>query len=146
MNKTELLKQALQSRILILDGAMGSMIQTYQLSEADFRGRRFAAHPYDLQGNNEILNLTQPDIVRAIYTAFAAGASLLGVARALSGVPMLAPGDEGLVRIEEQQGQLVIRSFPDTVGLVDSASRLSLAEDCLIVEGSEGRWALTLST
>ena len=70
MSKTELLKQALQSRILILDGAMGSMIQTYFLGEADFRGERFAEHPHDLQGNNEILNLTQPDIIRAIYTAY----------------------------------------------------------------------------
>jgi 5-methyltetrahydrofolate--homocysteine methyltransferase len=70
MNNTEQLKQALQSRILILDGAMGSMIQTYFLGEADFRGERFAEHPYDLQGNNEILNLTQPDIIRAIYTAY----------------------------------------------------------------------------
>lgn len=62
------------------------------------------------------------------------------------GAALLAPGDEGLVRIAEQQGQLVIRSYPDTVGLVDSASRLSLAEDCLIVEGRDGRWALTLDT
>ncbi|MBK9051970.1 MAG: homocysteine S-methyltransferase family protein, partial [Chloroflexi bacterium] len=78
MNKTEQLKQALQSRILILDGAMGSMIQTYFLSEADFRGERFTDHPYDLQGNNEILNLTQPDIIRAIYTAYLqAGADII---------------------------------------------------------------------
>ncbi len=78
MNKTEQLKQALQSRILILDGAMGSMIQTYFLGEADFRGERFTDHPYDLQGNNEILNLTQPDIIRAIYTAYLqAGADII---------------------------------------------------------------------
>lgn len=78
MNKTDQLKQTLQSRILILDGAMGSMLQTYQLGEADFRGERFAAHPLDLQGNNEILNLTQPEIIKAIYTAYLqAGADII---------------------------------------------------------------------
>ena len=50
----------LQRRILILDGAMGTMIQTYKLSEADYRGQRFANHGHDVKGNNELLVLTQP--------------------------------------------------------------------------------------
>lgn len=78
MKRTELLKQQLQERILILDGAMGSMLQQYQLTEADFRGQRFADWPRDLQGNNDLLCLTQPEIIRAIHTAYLeAGADII---------------------------------------------------------------------
>ncbi len=78
MTRTEQLKQALSERILVLDGAMGTMIQSYQLNEADFRGERFADWPRDLQGNNDILALTQPDIIRAIHLAYLeAGADML---------------------------------------------------------------------
>ena len=60
----------LQQRILVLDGAMGTMIQAQSLSEADFRGDRFKNHAMDLKGNNEILTLTQPDCIKAIHRAF----------------------------------------------------------------------------
>ncbi|HET6444568.1 MAG TPA: methionine synthase [candidate division Zixibacteria bacterium] len=70
MNRTELLVEQLKRRILVLDGAMGTMFQSYRLDEAGFRGDRFADHPIDLQGNNDLLNLTQPDIVRAIHSAY----------------------------------------------------------------------------
>lgn len=78
MDQTELLKQQLQERILIIDGAMGSLIQTYGLDEAGYRGERFANHPADVKGNNEILNLTRPDIIHAIHTAYLeAGADII---------------------------------------------------------------------
>ena len=78
MNRTQRLKTELQQRILVLDGAMGSLIQTYRLSEADFRGERFAGHPYDVKGNNDLLNLTRPDIIHAIHTAYLeAGADII---------------------------------------------------------------------
>jgi 5-methyltetrahydrofolate--homocysteine methyltransferase len=78
MDRIRLLKEQLEQRILVLDGAMGTMIQSYQLSEADFRGERFADHAKDLQGNNDLLNLTQPAIIRAIHTAYlAAGADII---------------------------------------------------------------------
>ncbi len=78
MNPTNLLKQELEKRILVMDGAMGTMIQTYQLDEAGFRGDQFADWPHDLKGNNDILSLTQPDIIRAIYTAYLeAGADII---------------------------------------------------------------------
>ena len=78
MDRIRFLKQQLEQRILILDGAMGTMIQSYRLSEADFRGERFADHPKDLQGNNDLLNLTQPAIIRAIHGAYlAAGADII---------------------------------------------------------------------
>jgi 5-methyltetrahydrofolate--homocysteine methyltransferase len=78
MNRTEQLKEQLQQRILILDGAMGTMIQSYRLNEAGFRGERFAGHPVDLQGNNDLLNITQPEIVKAIHLAYLeAGADII---------------------------------------------------------------------
>ena len=56
------LHELLSSRILVLDGAMGTMIQRHRLAEDDFRGARFASHGKDLRGNNDILVLTRPDV------------------------------------------------------------------------------------
>ena len=71
-------RQALSERILILDGAMGTMVQSYELTEDDYRGRRFADHPVELKGHHDLLSLTQPDTVRAIHDAyFAAGADIV---------------------------------------------------------------------
>ena len=65
-------------RIVVLDGAMGSMIQTYRLGEQEFRGALFAAHPHDLKGNNDILCLTRPDVIEEIHSAyFDAGADMV---------------------------------------------------------------------
>ena len=68
MQKTTLtqLQKSLQERILILDGAMGTMIQKYKLTEADFRGERFKESAVDLRGNNDLLTLTQPLLISAI--------------------------------------------------------------------------------
>ena len=72
------LEPLLARRILVLDGAMGTMIQTYGLGERDYRGDRFAAWPRDLKGNNDLLSLTQPNIIRAIHSAYLeAGADIL---------------------------------------------------------------------
>ena len=57
---------------MIIDGAMGTMVQSYNLKEVDFRGDRFKAHKSDLKGNNDILNLTQPDVVLDIHRAYLA--------------------------------------------------------------------------
>ena len=65
----------LEERILILDGAMGTMIQRHKLKEADFRGERFKNHSHDLQGNNDLLSLTQPDIIRDIHKEYLAAGS-----------------------------------------------------------------------
>ena len=76
--RTHLLRNLLSERILFLDGAMGTMIQTYQLAEKDYRGTRFAGWPSDLKGNNDLLTLTQPQIIKAIHLAYLeAGADLL---------------------------------------------------------------------
>ncbi|NBC01638.1 MAG: methionine synthase, partial [Bacteroidetes bacterium] len=72
------LRTLLNDRILVLDGAMGTMIQQHDLDEADFRGERFADVDEDLKGNNELLSLTRPDVIRGVHEAFLeAGADIL---------------------------------------------------------------------
>ncbi len=72
------LEPLLARRILVLDGAMGTMIQSYGLEELDYRGERFANWPRDLKGNNDLLSLTQPSIIRAIHAAYLdAGADIV---------------------------------------------------------------------
>ncbi len=76
--RIEALKRAAEERILILDGAMGTMIQRYKLGEDEYRGARFKDHPSDLKGNNDLLVLSQPEIIRAIHDAyFEAGADIV---------------------------------------------------------------------
>ena len=87
--RVQALQRALQERILIIDGAMGTMIQERRLAEADYRGQRFAAGhdanhehgegcAHDLKGNNDLLTLTRPDIVRAVHDAYLeAGADMI---------------------------------------------------------------------
>ncbi len=75
---TEALSAALRSRILVMDGAMGTMIQRHGLGEADFRGARFADWGQDVRGNSDLLSLTQPDLIRDIHLAYLeAGADLV---------------------------------------------------------------------
>ncbi|PTQ89595.1 methionine synthase [Agitococcus lubricus] len=77
-SRSDLLKNALQQRILIIDGAMGTMIQRYKLQEADYRGTRFADWPHDVKGNNDLLVLTKPNVIAEIHDAYcAAGADIL---------------------------------------------------------------------
>ncbi len=77
-HRTDLLNDLLTRRILMLDGAMGTMIQSYKLNEADYRGTRFADFPQDLKGNNDLLTLTQPQIIHAIHTSYLeAGADII---------------------------------------------------------------------
>jgi 5-methyltetrahydrofolate--homocysteine methyltransferase len=72
------LPELLRQRIVIIDGAMGTMIQREKLQEADFRGSRFANHPQDLKGNNDLLVLTRPDVIQKIHEQYlAAGADLI---------------------------------------------------------------------
>ena len=76
--KINQLEQELKKRILVLDGAMGTMIQQHKLSEEQFRGDRFADWPCDVKGNNDLLVLTQPEIIRDIHHQyFAAGADIV---------------------------------------------------------------------
>ncbi len=77
-NRTALLYSELEKRILILDGAMGTMIQSFKPEEADFRKGRFAGHPVALKGNNDVLNITRPDIIRNVHLQYLeAGADII---------------------------------------------------------------------
>jgi 5-methyltetrahydrofolate--homocysteine methyltransferase len=76
--RAQALPEILKTRIAILDGAMGTMIQRFKLSEADYRGERFKDFPKDVKGNNELLSLTRPDVIRDIHEGYlAAGADLI---------------------------------------------------------------------
>ncbi len=78
VSSKEILENALKQRILLLDGGMGTMIQSYHLQEHEYRGERFKNFPVDLKGNNDLLSLTQPQIVYEIHAGYlAAGADLI---------------------------------------------------------------------
>jgi len=77
-DNTALLTRLLDERILILDGAMGTMIQQHHLGEAEYRGACLAGHPHDVKGDNDLLVLTQPDVIRSIHNAYLeAGADII---------------------------------------------------------------------
>ena len=77
-NRTALLHKAIEERILILDGAMGTMLQQYKFTEEDFRGERFKDHPSPLKGNNDLLSITQPEAVKEVHRKyFLAGADIV---------------------------------------------------------------------
>ena len=89
--RAALLKQLLAERIVLLDGAMGTMIQSYKLSEADYRGERFADFPHDLRGNNDLLSLTQPEVIRSIHRAYLeAGSDIIETNTFNSNTPSMA--------------------------------------------------------
>jgi 5-methyltetrahydrofolate--homocysteine methyltransferase len=89
------LPEILAQRIVVLDGAMGTMIQRCKLVEADYRGERFKDHPKDLKGNNELLQLTRPDLIREIHEQYlAAGADI--VETNTFGATSVAQDDYGL--------------------------------------------------
>ena len=72
------LEKILSKKILVMDGAMGTMVQSYNLEEKDFRGNRFLSHKSDLKGNNDILSITQPEIIKEIHAAYLeAGADII---------------------------------------------------------------------
>ena len=98
----------LQERILIIDGAMGTMIQRYRLGEDAFRGERFKDHPKDLKGNNDLLVLTRPDVIREIHDAYlAAGADILETNT--FGATSIAQEDYGLGAIAREMNVAAAR-------------------------------------
>ncbi|MEI8255855.1 MAG: homocysteine S-methyltransferase family protein, partial [Deltaproteobacteria bacterium] len=78
MTTETILRNLLSRRVLVLDGAMGTMIQRHKLGEADYRGTRFKDHPHEIKGNNDLLVLTRPDVITSIHEEYlAAGADLI---------------------------------------------------------------------
>ena len=97
-DRFRVLRQSLAHRILVLDGAMGTMIQRHRLTEEQFRGRRFAAHPRPLKGDNDLLCLTQPRVIGEIHRGYlAAGADIIET-NTFNGT-RISQADYGLERI-----------------------------------------------
>ena len=98
----------LRSRIAILDGAMGTMIQRYKLTEADYRGERFQDHPKDLKGNNELLQLTRPEVIAEIHAQYLdAGADI--VETNTFGATSVAQDDYGLGAVAREMNVAAAR-------------------------------------
>jgi len=98
----------LRERIVVIDGAMGTMIQRYQLGEADYRGARFADHPKDLKGNNELLQFTRPDVLRGIHAQYlAAGADIIETNT--FGATSIAQEDYGLAPLAREMNVAAAR-------------------------------------
>jgi 5-methyltetrahydrofolate--homocysteine methyltransferase len=97
--RVQQLLRSLEERILILDGAMGTMIQSYRLAEEDYRGERFADWTQDLKGNNDLLSITRPNVIQEIHRQFlAAGADIIETNTFNSNAPSMADyGMESLV-------------------------------------------------
>ena len=64
------IEQILAEKILVLDGAMGTMLQAYKFEEKDFRGERFKDHPSPVKGNNDLLSITQPEAIKAVHRKY----------------------------------------------------------------------------
>ena len=120
---TEIIKK----RILVLDGAMGTMVQSYNLSEVDFRGERFVSHSKDLKGNNDILCLTRPDVVAEIHQAyFDAGADIIETntfnANAISQLDYAMEGLAYEINLEAAKiAKTVAKNFTDKTRFVAGA-------------------------
>ncbi len=104
----------LARRIVIIDGAMGTMIQRHALTEADFRGERFAGHPKDLKGNNDLLVMTRPDVIRGIHDAYlAAGADIIETNT--FGATSIAQEDYGLGHVAREMNLAAARLAREAV-------------------------------
>src|SRR5690606_6264209 len=115
MSVEQRLTKALSERILILDGAMGTMIQKYQLEEADYRGEQFSDWKIDLKGNSDLLSLTRPDVIEEIhYQYLEAGADIIETntfnAQAVS---MEDYGMQGLAKALNESSATVARKAVD---------------------------------
>ncbi|MEN8148313.1 MAG: methionine synthase [Planctomycetota bacterium] len=137
---TDTLRRLLKERILVLDGAMGTMLQRHELTEAAFRGERLADHPKDLRGNNDLLVLTRPDIVRGVHDAyFAAGCDIVETDTfTATAISQADYGTEGLVREINREAARIAREVAD-------AWTAKTPDRPRFVAGSVGPTNLTLS-
>ena len=110
------LKRALAQRILVLDGALGTMIQKCGLDETDYRGTRFADWPQDLKGNNDLLNLTRPAVVGEIHDAYLAAGADIAETNTFSST-RIAQADYGMQELARElnvEGARIAREAADT--------------------------------
>ncbi len=109
------LRDLLKTRILVLDGAMGTMIQRYKLEEDDYRGARFADWPQSLKGNNDLLSLTRPDIIREIHAQYFEAGADIAETNTFSGtsIAMADYGMEALVYELNYESSRIAREVAD---------------------------------
>jgi 5-methyltetrahydrofolate--homocysteine methyltransferase len=132
------LADLLPQRIVIIDGAMGTMIQRHHLGEADFRGERFAGHPKDLKGNNDLLVLTRSDVIRGIHEQYlAAGADI--VETNTFGASSVAQEDYGLQQVAREMNVAAARIAKE------AAARYSTPQRPRLVAGALGPTPRTAS-
>jgi 5-methyltetrahydrofolate--homocysteine methyltransferase len=106
--RAQALPAIMKERIVVLDGAMGTMIQRYKLLEADYRGERFKDHPSDLKGNNELLQFTRPDVISEIHEQYlAAGADIIETNT--FGATSVAQEDYGLAHLASEMNSAAAR-------------------------------------
>jgi 5-methyltetrahydrofolate--homocysteine methyltransferase len=107
------LPELLKRRIVVIDGAMGTMIQRFKLGEADFRGERFKDHPKDLKGNNELLQFSRPDVLREIHRRYLdAGADIIETNT--FGATSIAQEDYGLAHVAREMNVAAARVAKET--------------------------------
>jgi 5-methyltetrahydrofolate--homocysteine methyltransferase len=107
------LQRTLNERILLLDGAMGTMIQAHRLTEDDFRGERFRDWERDLKGNNDLLSITRPQVIREIHRQFLeAGADVIETNTFNSNAPSM--GDYGMESLVGELNQAAVRLARET--------------------------------
>ncbi|OYY60505.1 MAG: 5-methyltetrahydrofolate--homocysteine methyltransferase [Burkholderiales bacterium 28-67-8] len=124
------LPELLRQRIVILDGAMGTMIQRYKLGEADYRGERFKDHPKDLKGNNELLQFTRPDVIREIHEQYlAAGADIIETNT--FGATTVAQDDYGLASVAREMNVVGARLAREACDRFSSADKPRFAAGAL---------------
>ena len=121
-DRTNELQQILGERILLLDGAMGTMIQHHQLSETDYRGERFADWPSDLKGNNDLLSLSRPELIREIHrTYLEAGADI--VETNPFGANRISMADYGMESLSHEMNLVSARLAREAADAVSSDQR-----------------------
>ena len=107
-SRLELLPGILRQRILVLDGAMGTMLQRHRFSEQDFRGTRFASHPRDVRGDNDLLSITRPDAVRAVHAGYLdAGSDIISTNTFTA--TRIAQADYGLEDVAREMNEAAAR-------------------------------------
>jgi 5-methyltetrahydrofolate--homocysteine methyltransferase len=128
--RTSLLHQAASKRILILDGAMGTMIQQHRLTEDDFRGTRFANHMDPLKGNNDLLSLTRPEVIESIHRAYLeAGADIVETNTFSS--TSIAQADYGLQTLAFELNEASARVARKAVDAISTPDRMRFVAGAL---------------
>jgi len=116
------LPELLKQRIVIIDGAMGTMIQRYKLHEADYRGERFQDHPKDIKGNNEMLQLVKPEVLREIHSQYlAAGADIIETNT--FGATSVAQDDYGLGHLAREMNVAAARLARECADQFETADK-----------------------